>query len=218
MANETPTGKLILVPAVITLGVTLLRLVGELSHWSPKLFNPAAGGGGALVGIAWLVPVFGVYFALKLAAAGHGPDAVGPAVVYPLIGFLLMPVGGFAAVGLGVKPGSFAAFGIFVALSLVGGIVAFRGWPALSRTLLAYALAARIPVILVMLFAILGNWGTHYDVAPPNFPPMSPMAKWLMIGVAPQLTIWIWFTIAAGALVGGVAAAITRGSRRTATA
>ena len=32
-------GKLILVPAVITLVVTLLRLVGELQGWSPTLFN-----------------------------------------------------------------------------------------------------------------------------------------------------------------------------------
>ena len=32
-------GKLILVPAVITLAVTLLRLVGELQGWSPILFN-----------------------------------------------------------------------------------------------------------------------------------------------------------------------------------
>jgi hypothetical protein len=32
-------GKLILVPSVITLAVTLLRLVGELQGWSPTLFN-----------------------------------------------------------------------------------------------------------------------------------------------------------------------------------
>jgi len=32
-------GKLILVPAVITLAVTLLRLVGGLQGWSPILFN-----------------------------------------------------------------------------------------------------------------------------------------------------------------------------------
>src|SRR3990172_9861836 len=38
--------KLILVPAVITLAVTLLRLVGELQGWSEGLFNRSAGGGG----------------------------------------------------------------------------------------------------------------------------------------------------------------------------
>jgi hypothetical protein len=69
-----------------------------------------------------------------------------------------------------------------------------------------------------MLAAILGNWGTHYDVAPPNFPAMSPLAKWLLIGLMPQMTIWIWFTIAAGALLGAITAAVTARSRRPALA
>jgi len=34
---------LILVPAIITLAVTLLRLFGELSKWSATYFNPTAG-------------------------------------------------------------------------------------------------------------------------------------------------------------------------------
>ena len=41
MANSVAMKKLILVPAVITLAVTLLRLLGELLHWSTVLFNPA---------------------------------------------------------------------------------------------------------------------------------------------------------------------------------
>ena len=63
-------GRLIFIPSVITLAVTLLRLIGELQHWSPILFNPTAGGGGAIMGITWLVLIFGVYFALKLSVAG----------------------------------------------------------------------------------------------------------------------------------------------------
>jgi hypothetical protein len=218
VADNPGSKKLILVPAVITLAVTLLRLTGELQHWSPTFFNPAAGGGGALVGIAWLVPVFGIYFALKLAAAGYGPSGAGPAIGYALLGFAVMPVIGFGATRLGVSPQSFTAFGLFVVLSIIGAIVAFRGWPALGKTLLAYGLAARIPVAIVMLFAILGNWGTHYDVAPPNFPAMNPIAKWFFIGVVPQLTIWIWFTIAVGALFGSIAVAITGRARHPATA
>ena len=46
---------------------------------------------------------------------------------------------------------------------------------------------------------MLGNWGTHYDVAPPGFPEMGPISKWILIGLLPQLTIWIWFTMAVGA-------------------
>ena len=217
MANEIETRKLILVPAVITLVVTLLRLTGELLHWSKALFNPAPGGGGAIVGIAWLVPVFGIYFGLKLAKAGLA-GATGRAAGFALLGFLIMPAGGFAAVKLGIPQLSLVLLGVYVVLSVVGAVIAYRGWPALGRVLLAYGLAARIPVALVMLAAMLGNWGTHYDVAPPDFPAMSPIAKWLVIGLAPQITVWIWFTMALGALVGAITAAVTGRARRPALA
>lgn len=220
MPGDVPVKKLILIPAIITLAVTLLRLAGELMHWSATLFNAQAGGGGALVGIAWLVPVFGIYFAVKLLGMGHRPPAVGPAIGYALLGFAIMPVVGIGAVtALGLAPQSNAAFGLFIVLALVGGVFAFRGWPDLGRTLLAYGLAARIPVVLVMLFAILGNWGTHYDVPPnPEFPAMSPLAKWFMIGVLPQLTIWIWFTLAVGAVFGSIPAAVKGRAKGAATA
>ena len=217
MENDLEIRKRILVPAVITLAITLLRLMGELRHWSPVLFNPAPGGGGALVGIAWLVPVFGIYFGLKLARAGLA-GATGPAIGYALLGLLIMPVGGFTAIKLGLPQQSLRTLGVFVVLSIVGAAIAYRGWPALGRVLLAYGLAARIPVALVMLAAIFGNWGTHYDVAPPNLATMSPIAKWVLIGLMPQMTIWIWFTIAAGALVGAIAAAVTGRARRPALA
>jgi hypothetical protein len=218
VANDVPIKKLILVPSVITLAITLLRLAGELMHWSPTFFNRNAGGGGALVGIAWLVPVFGIYFGLKLADAGQGPSGVGSALGYSALGFAVVPLLGFGAVRLGLPAQGFAAFGTFVALSILGAVIAYRGWPALGQTLLAYGFAARIPVAIVMFFAILGSWGTHYDVSPPNFPDMSPIAKWLLIGVLPQLTIWIWFTIAAGAIFGAIGVAATGRTRRPAAA
>jgi hypothetical protein len=205
--------KLVLVPALITLAVTLLRLTGELMHWSPKLFNPAAGGGGALVGIAWLVPVFGAYFAVKLVRAGERPRRVASAIGLAVAGFALLPLAGFGAAAAGLPQQSFATFGLFVVLSIVGALIAYRGWPALGRTLFAYGLAARIPVVIVMLVAMMGNWGTHYDVAPPGFPAMGTVAKWFAIGVVPQLTIWIWFTMAAGAIAGTIAAAVLRAHR-----
>ena len=62
--------SLITIPALITLGITILRLVGELEHWPKPWFSAAAGGGGAIIGISWLPIIFGPYFALKLAGAG----------------------------------------------------------------------------------------------------------------------------------------------------
>jgi hypothetical protein len=203
-------GKLILVPAVITLAVTLLRLIGELQGWSPALFSREAGGGGALVGIAWLVPVFGAYFGWKLTRAGSGPGGLGRALGLTLLALALVPALGFLASKAGIAPQSFTTFGIFVAGSIAAFILGLRAWPALGRTLFSYGLAARIPVVLVMLAAMLGNWGTHYDVAPPDFPAMSALAKWFLIGLVPQLTIWIAYTVVVGALFGIAAAAVAR--------
>ena len=217
MPNAAAIRKLVVVPAVITLVVTLVRLTGELMHWSVTLFNPAPGGGGAIVGIAWLVPVFGVYFGLKLAAAGERPAGAGPAIGLPFLGIAVVPVAGVAGTLLGAAPNSLPLFAVFVVASIVGALVAFRGWPAMGRTLFVYGLAARIPVAIIMLIAMLANWGTHYDVAPPGFPEMGPIAKWLIIGATPQLTIWIWFTMAVGALFGGIAVAIKGRDRHAAT-
>ena len=215
--SDVSLKKLITVPALITLAITLLRLVGELMHWSPVLFNRAAGGAGAIVGIAWLVPVFGVYFAIVLAGAGERPAGAGPSIGLPLLGVLLVPLAALVTNKLGMGRQSIATFGVFIVAAIIGALIALRGWPALGRTLLAYGLAARIPVIIVMLIAMLGNWGTHYDVAPPGFPAMGVIQKWLMIGVLPQMTLWLWFTIALGALFGGITAAV-KGERRPVTA
>lgn len=215
MSNDVSIKKLILVPSLITLGVTLLRLVGELMNWAPVLFNKAAGGGGAIVGIAWLVLVFGAIFGWKLALAGQGPAGAGKAIGLAFLGFALVPLAVVLTrlMGFGPQSQSFVPFGIVIVFGIAGAAIAYYGWPALGKVLFAYALAARIPVVIVMLVAMLGNWGTHYDVAPPNFPAMGTIQKWLMIGVAPQLTIWIWFTIAVGAICGGIAGAIAARKR-----
>lgn len=218
-SSAVPLKKLVLVPAAITLAVTLLRLAGELLNWSPTLFNRQAGGGGAIVGIAWLVPVFGIYFALKLAETGQRPAGIGPALGYPLLGVLVGAAGVFLAGKLGIRPGSPGFLPFLVVESLIVGFVAVRGWPALGRVLLAYGLAARIPVAILMLFAILGSWGTHYDAPPPNFPAeIGPLARWFLTGVVPQLSIWIAFTLLVGALFGGFAAAVAGRRAQPATA
>jgi hypothetical protein len=210
----TRHGRLILVPAVITLAVTLLRLVGELQQWSPALFNRDAGGGGALVGIVWLVPVFGIYFALKLTGQGEGPDKIARAFGLVLLGFILLPASAAVGQAAGMDPNSRLTLLFFVVVAVVAVLVAMKAWPELWRVLLAYGLAARIPVALVMLIAILGDWGTHYDVPPtPEFPAMAPLAKWFWIGLLPQMTVWIAFTIIVGMLFGLIAAAIVRRRR-----
>ncbi len=174
-------GKLILVPAVITLAVTLLRLVGELQGWSPALFNrgdkPFSP---SLVGIVWLVPVFGAWFGWKLTRAGSGPGSLGRAFGLTLAALAVMPLAAFLAPKAGIVPEhlwrpnvpvteSLTILSVFVVVFFVGIAIGILAWPALGRTLLAYGLAARIPIALLMLVAMLGNWGTHYD-ARPSYP------------------------------------------------
>jgi hypothetical protein len=197
--------KLILIPALISLGVTLLRLVGELNHWSPALFNASAGGGGAIIGIFWLIPIFGVYFAIKLIKAGHGTTAAGKTIGLAILSIVVV-MGSFAATTLITQNQNIQLLVSAVA-SFVGLFICAKGWPELSKTLTAYAIAARIPVAILMFFAIMGNWGTHYDVPPtPDFPEMSWVAKWFWIGLIPQLTVWIWTTAALGSIFGAITA------------
>jgi hypothetical protein len=213
-------GKLILVPAVITLAVTLLRLFGELQRWSPALFNrgdkPFSP---SLVGIVWLVPVFGAWFGWKLTRAGSGPGSLGRAFGLALAAVAVLPLAGFLAPKAGIvtehmwRPNvplteSFTILSVFVVVFFVGMAIAMLAWPALGRTLLAYGLAARIPIALLMLVAMLGNWGTHYDARPSY--QMSALGWWVAIGLVPQLSFWMWYTIVFGALFGIVAAAIAR--------
>ena len=141
MSDSTLTrhGRLILVPAVITLAVTLLRLTGELQQWSSTLFSRAAGGGGALIGIVWLIPIFGIYFALKLARAGEGPGRVLRGVGLCVLAFVVMVLSGVGATALGLDPNSRATLVVFVVAAIVSGLLAFKAWPALGRVLLAYA-------------------------------------------------------------------------------
>jgi hypothetical protein len=77
-----------------------------------------------------------------------------------------------------------------------------------------------VPVAALMLPAIIGKWGTHYDALPPNFPAMGPVATWAVVGLFPQMTLWIGFTLIPGMIVGAIVGAIAgrRSGERVATA
>jgi hypothetical protein len=165
MADKPDYWQLVKVPALITLGVTFLRLAGEFMDLPAFLASKEAGGSGAIIGIVWLAPIFGVYFAQKLAS----------------------------------YPGSL--------------------WKNLFKTLGLYALAARIPVIIITGLAIFGEWGTHYDAfpPPPTFPFDTPMMKFLVGGVATQLLFWalIW-TVGTGMLFGFIGTKLRSPKKATA--
>jgi hypothetical protein len=196
-----PVLPLVLWPALLTLGVTLLRLVGELRGWSPQYFSRLPGGGLAIVGISWLPPLVGAWLGYRLARAGVRSPSPARAALWPA---------GALAAGLGLgyglerllKPSWTNTFALWAVVSVVVAAAAFAAWPALGRLLLAYAYAARVPVAIVAAAALWRSWGTHYDVTPPGFPALPRLTRWLWIGLLPQATIWVAWTMATGAIFG----------------
>jgi hypothetical protein len=210
MAVSRPSlGQLILVPALITLAVTLIRLVGELSRWSPSLFNREPGGPGALVGIVWLIPVFGIYFALRLVRAGDGPSSAGRAIGWAALAFALNTAALIVTVKL-FPASPVVQLGIFTLSSWLAIAVARPGWPTLCRVLLAYGLAARIPVLAVMFLAIFLKWDSHYAKPRPDFPPMGQWGLFFWTALLPQMSVWIYLTIVGGILFGSLTLLVRR--------
>ncbi len=213
-SRQTTLG-LVLWPALVSLAVTLLRLAGELLRWSPRWFSTQTmgiepSGVSWLIGITWLGFPFGIYFAYRLIRAGKGPGSFKKASLLALCGLLVMltletPVLRLFRIG-------FPQILILIWLTMViAAALQYLGWPALFRTLLLYGLAARIPVAIIMLLAMAGNWGTHYDyVGTPFRSSMGFVAGYLWLAFFPQLIFWVSFTIVIGSLGGTVATLLVR--------
>ena len=210
------TLKLIFVPTLITLCVTILRLTGELRHWPARWFSAETGGiipSGVswIIGITWLAAIFGVYFAVRLVRAGQGPRSLGRAAIFAALGILIFlayrPV--VESISALLKVG-FPQYLIFVWLFWVlAGVFQYYGWPELFKVLGAYAYAARIPVAIVMFFAMLRHWGTHYDYVGTQIP-LSGLPRYFWLAFFPQLVGWVGFTITLGSVIGILAISLIR--------
>ena len=211
--------RLILVPALISLAVTVLRTMGEVSHWSVRWFEPVTRGilpspFGWVFGITWLAAPFGIYFALRLSRMGHGPESRWTAFWGGMAGFIIGVFGAFFVAAWREKllhSGLLFFLMIIWAVMVIAALVHLWTWPALFKTLLAYGWASRLPVVVVYFMAMRGNWGTHYDYVgtPLQFSmPLIPRYFWLAF--FPQLVAWVAFTINVGTLAGVVAVAVAR--------
>jgi hypothetical protein len=203
------TWQMVQIPALITLAVTLFRLIGELQQWSPRFFNRDAGGGGALVGIAWLVPIFGIYFAVRVNRQEGAPESKGKAFLWTVVGLALV----FARLYVGfAKKWEYTGY----LLMIVSWMFFFVAWSGLARTLFSYGYAARIPVLLVMAIAMLRHWDTHYNKFPPGEITSTSFSGLFWHGaVLPQLVFWITFTVAIGGLFGVITSFFLRKSSPT---
>jgi len=188
--------------SVLTLAITVLRVAGEVNDWNPTLFAREAGGGGGLVGIGWLMPVCGFWFARSLGANGHAPRDRKRALGVGAIG-LLGVVTSFA-IGRFVLPVAIGTFVFVLAALAACATAAFAAWAALARVLLVYALLARVPTVAVTVVAVASDWGTHYEKLAPGSAPMSDVARTVALCAA-QLGIWIPLTLLIGGFVGALA-------------
>jgi len=210
--KSTSITGLIAIPALITLGITVLRLAGELERWPKPWFSAAAGGGSAIVGISWLPIIFGPYFAWKLAGSGDRPASSGKAFAFAILGVVVYILAGMLASATFTRHPTLALLALL--FMLVAAFIPGIGWRSLGNTLLAYAFAARIPVLIVMFLAMLGNggkgWGTHYDAVSAEFANASFATKYFYEAFVPQMTAWIGWTVVLGALLGLVVAVARR--------
>src|SRR5262245_35684966 len=199
--------RALLAMSALTLAITMLRVVGEVNRWNPTLFAREAGGGGGLVGIGWLMPVCGFWFARSLGSNGDAPLDRKRALGIGAIG-LLGVVASFV-LGRFVLPVTIGTF-VFVLVALAAcATAAFAAWPALARVLFVYALLARVPTVAITVVAVANDWGTHYEKPAPGSPPMAEVARTVVLCAA-QLGIWIPLTLLTGGFVGALAVRTSR--------
>src|SRR5262245_38872642 len=208
MPAPPPLLRWILVPALVTLLVTALRFAGELLELGPPLFGrQGGGGGGALVGIGWLIPVFGAVFALRLLRAGHSLARPVSALATLLVGVGFVAVA-FAIAGLLMAPTPWA-MAVGACGSVIGGLFAFHAWRDLGRLLFAYAIAARAPVMAIACADVFLQLGTHYGRLAPGAAEQGPLTRALVLCLA-QAVFWVPLTLLGGGLAGQVAVALGR--------
>lgn len=198
--------KLVLVPGLVALAVTLLRLTGELMAWPRPLVNTAPCGK-AILGVVWLVPIAGVYFAVKLRAREPPPTRLSRLFLYAAAG-LALKLAGTALMEMqgGYAPRLLGNLG----LTMAGLVLSALAWPRLFQLLLAYGYASRLPVAVVTFLAMRGHWGTHYDALDPGFPAIGFWPTFLRTSFVPNIFFMEAYTVIVGLLFAVLWLGLTR--------
>lgn len=200
------TLRLILLPTILTLGITIARVVGELQGWVDTI----SGGIGVLLGISWLIPVVGAWFGWRLAKAGHLPRV--QRAFWPMLLFALAIVGTaawrFAPLDpKGTTEADLAALRLGVqwlaAVTSGAAVLTFLVWGRLAWTLLCYGLIARATVVGITWLAKTENWDTHYTkLGPAGIE--RPLADTMAATTLAQFGVWTSLTVVGGTLIGSL--------------
>jgi hypothetical protein len=210
--TPTTTLRLLLWPTLITLVVSVLRLVLEVQG----TVSPQTGGAFHPLGITWLVFVFGAWFGWRLSRSGSAPR-LGMAPLWSLLALLAL-VGAamwqFGGVDRTVQTEAEfeklrGAVLTVVAIASAVALLTFAIWTRLAFTLLLYAIPARLTVLVLTWLAKVNEWDTHYT----KFGPAGiqrDLGNTLTSASLAQLGFWIPFTIVAGGLAGSLAGLLGR--------
>lgn len=200
---------LVLVASFLTLLLTIVRTLGEALQWHAKWFASAPDGSMSLLGIVWLVPLFGLLFGRRAAQIGSRPPFLA-AFAVPLLGLAAI----IAAIGwIGTKLQGQALYDGMATLFCGAPAVALLGlfvWPRLFFVTLAYGLFARIPVAVVQWLDLTQGWGTHYGMLHPSLPADLAFDAKLRLVTLAQFGLWVPFTILAGTACAALGAATVR--------
>jgi len=204
MSNRPTTLRLLFWPLLLTLLLSVGRLVGEVQG----SLGAASGGAGSPFGITWLLFVFGGWFGFRLRAQGSRP------LMHPtwlwwglLLGVLVGAFFWFAQDSdmMGNDAAAEAAVKNLVTtmamIAVPTAALCFAIWPKLAWTLLCYGLGARLIVLAITGLAKQMGWDTHYTkFGPAGFE--YDFATTMTNAAVAQLGIWVPITMLAGGFVG----------------
>jgi hypothetical protein len=208
MSRATPSlGALILWPSILTLVVSVMRVIVESQT---DLIGSAPGGGGAVLGITWLVFVFGAWFGVRLARGGSAPR-LRPAWIWALCAFVAIAgavAWTFADIDRGDR--SDAAFEqlraqvlLLAAVACGASVLSFVVWPRLALACLLYAIPARLTVVGLTAIAKASAWDTHYTKLGPAAIERG-LEETVTAAAVAQLGFWVPFTVVGGVLAGSL--------------
>jgi len=101
--------------------------------------------------VVWLVPIFGIYFAVRLFHAGDAPQRLARPLVFAASALALKLAGTFVMESHGMTYAARLSMNFIV--TLIGIVLAAVAWPTLSKALLVYGYLSRIPVAIVCVAA-----------------------------------------------------------------
>lgn len=200
------TLSLILWPSVITLLVSVGRLVGEANDWAPT----KAGGSGFWFGITWLGFLLGIWFAFRLRGEGSSPRVRLPWLwtllsLLPLVAAAAwrMPITAELEQNEAGLDALRTTAITFACAASIAAAVNFFVWRRLAWTLFAYAIPARLTVIVLTWIAKHFDIPSHYTkFGPKGF--VRDMEGTVVSATIMQLGFWAPITIVFGTLLGGL--------------